>query len=518
MKKKINFYLIAILILAFVLRFWKLGTVPHGMAWDEAAIAYNGYAIWTTHLDEWMTHMPISFKSFGDYKAPFAIYLNGIFTTILGMNLFVVRLPFALASLAAILGFYLLVKELFWQSKKKEIWASLAAFLLTVSPWHIHYSRLAFESGLALAALIWSLYFVYLYIRKEKIVFLLFSSFLAALNFYIYHSSKVTVPLLIMAIVISNWQFFRKKWKELLIAALLASGVLYFFIKDAFWGEGLTRAGSSILFQGLSFKEILTSIAANFLSYFSIDFLIKGANAGELRHSDGRFGVLNLSSFVLIIIYLFSLLKKIIKKEKLFLKNDQKVFSLSTMIIILGLLPAVIAEGKFHSNRAFLALPGFLILVVLAIKNFSQNIKISLKKLIVILVAVYLFLLSLYQFNYYKNYSKESTAAFMDGYIEVFSYLKSTDKAGIEKILFTADYQQPYIYALFVNKLSPIAYQGGILNLFEFNNKVDSGDLSREKTIVVASNQDQMGDLKADKEILGADGSVRFRIYLPQEK
>ena len=143
--------LVLILFLAFLLRFYKLAEVPHGMAWDEAAIAYNGFAIFNTRRDEWLQKLPISFRSFGDYKAPFAIYESGIFTAIFGMNLFAVRLPFAIYGVMAVLAIYLLFKELFFKDKNKEWLALLAAFLMAISPSHIHYSRLAFESGIALS-------------------------------------------------------------------------------------------------------------------------------------------------------------------------------------------------------------------------------------------------------------------------------------------------------------------------------------------------------------------------------
>ena len=229
MKKKVNFYLIAVIFLAIVLRFWKLGQVPHGMTWDEAAIAYNGFSIRTVHRDEWLELMPISFRSFGDYKAPFAIYLNGIFTWIFGMNLFAIRLPFALFSIAAIFGIYLLIKELFIKNKNKEFLATLAAFILTVSPWHIHYSRLGFESGIALSLLIWTLYLLQLYLRKEKVLILLGASFLAALNIYTYHSGKVTIPLLVVSFIIFNWQFFKNKWKKLLLTGIFCNIIINSF-------------------------------------------------------------------------------------------------------------------------------------------------------------------------------------------------------------------------------------------------------------------------------------------------
>ena len=103
---------ILVLLIATVLRFYNLGNVPHGMTWDEAAIGYNGYAIFTTRRDEWLKRLPISFWSFGDYKAPLAIYLNGFFTFLFGMNLFAVRFPFAVFGVMAILVNLLASKSL----------------------------------------------------------------------------------------------------------------------------------------------------------------------------------------------------------------------------------------------------------------------------------------------------------------------------------------------------------------------------------------------------------------------
>ena len=59
-----------------------------GLGWDEAATAYNGYGIVIVHRDEWLARMPITFKSFGDYKAAVAIYLDAISTESSCINTF----------------------------------------------------------------------------------------------------------------------------------------------------------------------------------------------------------------------------------------------------------------------------------------------------------------------------------------------------------------------------------------------------------------------------------------------
>ena len=505
-------YLIVILFLAIGLRFFKLGQIPHGMAIDEAAIGYNGFAVFTVHRDEWLEKMPLSFRSFGDYKAPFAIYLNGLFTAVFGMNLWAVRLPFALFGVTAILGIFLLGKELFFKKNNCEQLALILAFLLAISPWHLHYSRVGFESGIAVSVLIWAIYFLKRYLREEKFWQLILATILAVGDLYIYHSSKLVVPLLVLTIIIINWQFFKKRlkkiWPIIFLSMVLAAPLLY----DAVFKDGLARAGATIFSQGLGFFETIKLLITNFLAHFSLNFLVMGENNGQLRRSDGRFGVLAYPSLVLIFFYLLKIIKNTRKNNKQ--RNNQNL-SLAIIWIILGIMPAAIGDHIYHPNRAILALPGFLILVSLAIDSLLESLKWQKKTALTVIVAAYLLFLVVYQKNYYQNYSKISANAFNDGYLEAFEYIKETDKSQIDKILFTNDYQHAYIYALFSFELSPIAYQGGILNIFEFNEKIDASDLKREKVIVVASESDEMGEEAPDKIIYGSDDSERFRIYLP---
>ncbi|MBU1033800.1 glycosyltransferase family 39 protein [Patescibacteria group bacterium] len=495
--------LFLILLLAFMLRFYKLAEVPHGMAWDEAAIAYNGFAIFNTRRDEWLQRLPITFRSFGDYKAPFAIYESGFFTALFGMNLWAVRLPFAIYGVLAVLAIYLLFRELFYKHENREKWALLAAFILATSPWHIHYSRVAFESGIALSMMIWALYFFYRYLRLEKVANLFLSVLLAVMAIYAYHSSKVTIPLLFLFLLLTNLSFFKKKSKDMIIGGIMSLVLLAPFLWDAFMANGLTRASSTIFSQGYDFFELSKNILTNFLSYFSLDYLIFGKNMGNFRHGDGRFGIIEPVSLALIIIYLFSK------------KQQKKLFSLSLAIIFFGLFPAVISQGQSSSLRSFLALPGVILLVILAIEQIYNKFKSQKKTFLIILVSFYLLVLGAYQRNYYQNYNQRNNDDFMDGYLETMTYLRNLDRSNIKQIVFTNDYQQAYIYALFVFEVNPIAYQGGILNLFFFTGKVDASDLAKENTIVVASKFDDMGERQADKVIKGSDGQGRFFIYLP---
>ena len=514
-KKKLKrcLWLLAILLLATALRFFQLGRVPAGMAVDEVAIGYNGFAIWQTRRDEWLEFLPISFRSYGDYKAPLAIYLNGISTALFGLNLWAVRLPFAVFSILAILGFYLLVKELLIQSKMDKNLALWAAFFLALSPWHIHYSRLGFEAGIALSLLIWALYFFYRYFRQQKFWQMALSAILACLTLYTYHSSKITIPLLFGIVFLLQLKKTKIKWTHLIITLVLSLFLLSPLAYDAIYGEGLTRAGSSILLAEMALGEKLKILGDNTLSYFSWDFLAKGQVMGQLRHGDARFGVLTYPALALIITYILSLFSNKVP----FNQASKKILKLMGIWLIVGYLPAIMGDQPYHSNRALLALPAWILLELVAferLRQFFKDHKWGLNYLVIL--AYFLFLLT-YQRHYYLTYRQASAEAFSEGYLETIDYLKSLDKNGVEKILFTNDYQHAYIYVLFGNELSPIAYHGGILVNYQFLEKIDFQDLYREKTIVVTSQEDEMLHYQPDHIVYGSDGSERFRIYLPKE-
>jgi 4-amino-4-deoxy-L-arabinose transferase-like glycosyltransferase len=478
------------------------------MTWDEAAIGYTGFAIFNTRRDEWLHLLPVSFMSFGDYKAPFAIYLNGLFTAVFDMNLWAVRLPFVLASIAAIAGIILLTEKV---TQKK--WALTAGVLLTLSPWHIHYSRAGFESGMSLAFFIWSLYFFYFYLKQKQKKFwsLGLSVILSIVSIYTYHSAKIVLPLVILTLVIwHHKRVFKKVW-QVIAAGGLGLVLMIPMLWDSIKGKGLERLGSTILDE-LSGFELISTIFKQFLAHLSPQVLIMGEPT-TLRHGDGMWGVLLPTTFILVIlgiIFGFKLFKT---------KKNQEIFYLGLIIVVAGLIPAALGEEVPHSNRALLALPGFLFLAVygldkLVAKFKKRNIKISIFST---LVLIHFLLFIAYISNYFTVFAATSAAEFKDGYLEAFEYIVPYEEQ-VEKILFTSDYGQPYIYALFVRETNPIWYRGGSLIKYEFKDEINIGDLSRKNTIVVASNEDEIEPGWADKLVYGSDGEIRFMIYLPKDK
>src|SRR4030043_1082025 len=144
--------LLAIVFLAFTIRFYKLQEVPPALNLDEVAIGYNAYSILKTGRDEYGLRFPVFFRPHDDYKPPLYIYLAVPSIAIFGLNEIGVRFPSMLFGTLSVFMIYFLVVEVASEhhsNKMKRTIGLISALLLAISPWHIQYSRAAFETNTA---------------------------------------------------------------------------------------------------------------------------------------------------------------------------------------------------------------------------------------------------------------------------------------------------------------------------------------------------------------------------------
>lgn len=507
--------LVALVLLAVCLLFYKLGKVPSGLAWDEAAIAYDGYSIWHVYRDQWLVKLPISFKSFGDYKAPLAIYADGAFTYLFGISSWSVRLPFAVSGVVAVVVCYWLINnwlawsELVKDKKKRDQLALLASCVFLTTPWFFHFARAAFESGLSLTLTMMAVasYFQAQLVthKRMKTIWLLFSALVFALTLYTYHSSKLVTPLLILVFGIisrKNWLADKLNYGVYILSFVLASLP---FLKDALFGSGLTRAGVNVI-SLYGFSGGIIQLIQNYLLHFSPGFLILG-EVTTLRHGDGHFGVLLITTFILCLLGLW----------QFFTQNKQKWskgFKVALFWILIGLLPAALGEDVPHSNRALQALPGFIMLATWG----TKYILTMRKKMFVGFALIHLCLASLYFYRYFTVYAAESSDAFQDGYQQAInlaeSYINGEGYEPVSKVYFSNQFGQAYIYALLYKEVTPYEFHNGVLSMYEFKDNLNIGDFQRQNALLVATNKDtDFLPERADHVIYGSDGSVRFMIY-----
>ena len=138
----------AVVAAAFVLRLVSLARLPPGLFVDEAYTGYDALSVLHTGRDLWGRWFPLYFSSWGgDAVEGLYRYLCLPFLAILGPIPLAARLPAALAGGATVWMTYLLGRRLL------GVWPGVvAAALLAVSPWHLHFSRIAFRGILLPAA------------------------------------------------------------------------------------------------------------------------------------------------------------------------------------------------------------------------------------------------------------------------------------------------------------------------------------------------------------------------------
>ena len=141
--------LVAILILAFFLRFFNLSTIPPSLHGDEIGVGYNAWTLLTNGSGEYGEKFPLTFRA---DVSPLIFYITVPAIALFGTSEFAIRLPSVIIGMLTILITYLLTKKLFqlYALPYSSIVSLLFTLCLAISPWHIQVSRIAHDAGLAL--------------------------------------------------------------------------------------------------------------------------------------------------------------------------------------------------------------------------------------------------------------------------------------------------------------------------------------------------------------------------------
>jgi len=460
--------LILITVFAFGLRIYKLDKVPPSLYWDETAMALDAKTISLTgrdqHGNSWL--QPI-FPSWGDYKLPgYIISAAPFFMVIKNNPELAIRLPSALAGTLTVLVIYFLTKEFFnnftseeSSNATSEVLALTASLLLTISPWHLQFSRAAFEANLALFFNTLSLLF-FLKSNKRKF-FLLPGSILAILGIYTYYASRIVMPFIFIAALLL---LFNKtvKSKTLIVYLLFGLSILLLALPLKFsylsakaeqfrlstkniFSNPVVISYSTNLFlaDGNSFwakkihnrfiykaKELLTHL----FDHLSLNFLILSGDS-NLRHSTTGIGVLLLAGFIGLIFGEFYLWQ-----------NSKKLFVFLNSSLLICFLPASATYEIPHSLRSLNAVVFINIISaygLIQLFGLIKNKKSLLFAFCFLLFAQFIF----YLHDYYVHYPQRSYFAWQGGYKEAVKKV-SEEWNRADKIILTNYYWRPYLYFL----------------------------------------------------------------------
>jgi len=475
--------LISVIVIATFLRLWQLGQVPPSPDWDEAAIGYNAYSIKETGKDEYGASFPIILRSFDDYKPALYAYFVIPFISLFGLDIFAVRLVSALFGIATVIAVYFILKELVGDRRSIPL---LASFLLAISPWHIQFSRIAFESNVGLALNVFSVLFFIKGVKKP--LFLVLYAICAGLSLYAYQSEKVFVPLLFVLLVFVYRKTLFSLPKKYLALPLIVGIIISFPIAHYTLTnkQALTRAQGVSVFSednqylnDLSARNLINrekgdliglvfdnrrifyakSVIANYLSHYNIYWLFLSGD--ENRHHAPQMGLLYLWEFPFLFIGIYSLL---------FGKWNTKLKLLTFGLFLLAPVPASVTTGVPHSVRTLNFLPTFQIFTAIGIivafqKIFNFQFSIFNFRYLRFLIAIFIFSFFTFNFIYYLNqyFVQQNyfySEAWQYGYKDAIAEVKKIEKKYNKIIVSNQPHlDQSYIFFLFYLKYSPVLYQ-----------------------------------------------------------
>ena len=458
-KLKQHRLLIAVVFLAAALRLVALNQVPASLDWDEVAIGWNAKTIWHTRRDEYGTLLPLSFKSFGDFKAPAYIYLTAPVVGLLGMNAFSVRLLSALAGSFSVALIYFIAQELFKKNpvtRNSKLVALISALLLAVTPWHLLMSRPAFEPNLALFFILAGTWLFLKGTRKGK--FLLLSAVFFAAAFYSYHSPKIFLPPFLLGLgLIFRHQLFNRKIKTWsIVATILGLLLLMPLAKDLLTSQSGARfQGTSIFYTGegeskpLSFS-LVGEMAKNYLVHFSPGFLFSGGDDIPRVQMEKVGPLLIIQAPFL----LWGLWQVFGQRRKTWAK-------VLLLWLFVGPLPAAIGFEAPHPIRAFQLLPVLTIVTALGLVQVKK-VKLEILAALALLVNA-----AFFSYRYFTAYPVYSAPDFQYGYREAVT-LAETYEDQVDKIIITSFYQQPHVFTSFYQQRDPQAVFWGAMSKYLF--------------------------------------------------
>jgi len=440
-----------VIFLGSFLRFGFLDKVPPELFGDEVDVGYQAASLLHTGRDLYGQVMPTYIHSLSEWRAPLLMYATVPTIAIWGNSQTAVRLPQVIfGTLAPLLVFILA-----YQTTKSKSISLLSALSLALMPWHIHYSRVAFEVVLMLDLIMLGT-LLFLKQRFELCVL----SF--ALSMYTYSTAVVFTPLWVIILMIFNRRF--PPWRSgVLFVMLLVPFILNlttghaqdrFNSLSAFNNPVLIKTINLLRNQDPSYQGYLwhnkvetyfSILLGNYLRAFSSEFLfIRGDPT--YRHSIQIIGQLLPITAPFVFLGLWSLVKR---RQWLWL-----------IWLALAPLPATFTvDGGFHATRLFLMIPSVSVATGIGVLQFFQILAPRFRLMVSGLLSLgFILYFSLIAHYYIVHYAKDSWRWWHVGYQSALTELARI-APNYQRVFINNTYEPSLVRFLFWTNYPPAKFQ-----------------------------------------------------------
>lgn len=224
-----------VLLLGVLIRVGHFPHLPPGLNQDEAANAYESYALAETGLDKWGNALPAYFPAWGSGQNVLLAYLMVPVVEVFGLSIFTARI--------VSLVFGLLTLPLFFYCLRPvgRFPALLATLLLAVAPWHFMLSHWALESNLAPFFMLLGCTTLSQALITQRRRWIVPSLLPFALSLYAYGTTAIVLPLFWGVVLVAGFRQLRPQWRSWLLALglflVVATPFLLFFTENYIAGH-----------------------------------------------------------------------------------------------------------------------------------------------------------------------------------------------------------------------------------------------------------------------------------------
>lgn len=480
--------LILILLLGTFLRLWNMDKVPVSLFGDELDVGYQAYSILKTGKDYSGNFMPIHFRSLAEWRTPLYLYSSVPTVAIFGISPLGVRLPAAIFGILSILAIYFLTKEI----TSKDSLSLLAAFLLTISPWHLQYSRAGFEVTQMLFFYIFGIYFFLRGLVSPKLLYV--SAFFLGLTPWAYSTAKLFLPLTVLALILIWWPSFKGINKTSLIKAIVVFTIVVGpFAWNTLFGGGTQRIEGISIFndptivpqmgfdrvndtkmrgnnnaqadltdklfhnQAVSYTSIFLK---NYFQAFSTDFLfIRGDIDSRQSTGTGEFFKVEALFLFLGLMFLF------------FSDTNIKLKVLLGFWLLVAPIPSALTkDGGIHATRLILILPVLIIIISLGVYNSYFFLNRKLRPVFLGIFSIFLlFNFVFYLHDYYIHYPWRSQRWWHAGFQEAMQSAKILS-GDYDKVIISQADEPALIFFLSWTEYPPERFQKEYLDRMKNSN------------------------------------------------
>jgi 4-amino-4-deoxy-L-arabinose transferase-like glycosyltransferase len=398
-----------IVVLASIIRIYKIGEIPYGFFHDEVNSGYYAAELMRTDTAAGQK-LPIYIGDPMAHNMTGFLYIMAALFKLFGVVKENIRLTYAIAGILSIIALYFLTRYMYGR-----LIAICTTFIITFMMWHIVYSRVACFAMYSLLATIFLMFFIIRALKEEKWFDYILLGSVLGFSQYTYSTSKFLIFVIIIFFIYMVILFLRGKkklpWEKMAVAILifLIWLIPIFMYEIRHPGVIMERYNVTKIFGSQPWIQHHTGKNMTEFGYF----LWRLKNHLLMFNEEGAYHIifnvpgrpmLDFITGILFVLGLGFVLRYALKPENF----------LMIVMFIVALLPAAITIGdKIDSARTVMAVPVVAIFAgiaagkIIEILTWQAKWKEYIVAIVLIMGAGY-FIASVNLKDYFVKYEKSS--------------------------------------------------------------------------------------------------------------